>query len=80
MTSRAWAVRVKWTHPDPGEKPFLAGRYWFCNVPHPSHEGCEVALFTTRKAAQSAIDGVWAKREWYKCRPVRVEVRVKETR
>lgn len=50
---KAWAVEL--AIPDGPKKPYrtLAGRYLF-EHPHPSHEGCLIALFKTRKEAKNA--------------------------
>ena len=44
----AWAIELV-----PGT---LAGRYYFAG-PHPSHAGCEKALFRTRREAYAAKRG-----------------------
>jgi len=64
----AWAILIAG-----GERhQFLADRYYFDQLPRPSHAGCHVALFATRREARLAASG-----SIYGRTVVRVEVAVK---
>ena len=66
---KAWAI-----HTRSSEGHGFIGRYWFGN-PLPTHmEGCEVALFTTRKLARENLPSV--RGAFTRAQVVRVKVSV----
>ena len=75
----AWAINTNDTDIDGKKYPDFIGRYWcFENIEHipEKFEGCQVALFKTRKIARKNLQ--WVKSSFPKAKVKKVHVTIEE--